>query len=362
MDYFFDVNRLPSFLVPFVTLSYPVDPPENPDSFPGSSYYDIGYRDPCLIVTLIAVMAILRDASRLFILEPFANWKLTRDWRRKQIVKSGSATPDPKASVNHSVDGNGNGKVNLTTTIGNAEKLMADRPADNSIEARRIRHAVIRFAEQGWQAVYYLAQWSLGIYIHYQLPSNLWVGYPHIPLAGIVKLYYLMQISLYVHAVLLLNAEAPRKDHWQMMTHHIVTIILIVASYSYNLTRVGCAIMVLMDWCDIFLPLAKMLRYLSYQTACDVTFVWWMLSWFVTRHVLFCKIIASAHWDVRDQLEFGWWPERRYWLTRDVLNIFVSLLVILEIIQSIWSYLIFCVAYRVLKGEGAEDSRSDDEG
>lgn len=63
-----------------------------------------------------------------------------------------------------------------------------------------------------------------------------------------------MQISLYVHAVLLLNAEAPRKDHWQMMTHHVVTIILIVASYAYNFTRIGCLIMVIMDWCDIFLP------------------------------------------------------------------------------------------------------------
>jgi acyl-CoA-dependent ceramide synthase len=38
------------------------------------------------------------------------------------------------------------------------------------------------------------------------------------------------------------------------MTHHVVTIVLIVASYAYNFTRVGCLIMVLMDWCDIFFP------------------------------------------------------------------------------------------------------------
>lgn len=91
-------------------------------------------------------------------------------------------------------------------------------------------------------------------YIHYFLPASLWVGYPHIPLPGIIKAYYLMQMSLYLHLVLLLNAEAPRKDHWQMMAHHIVTIVLIVASYTYNFTRVGCLIMVIMDWCDIFFP------------------------------------------------------------------------------------------------------------
>ena len=74
-----------------------------------------------------------------------------------------------------------------------------------------------------------------------------------------------MQISLYVHLVLLLNAEAPRKDYWQMMTHHVVTIVLIVASYWYNFTRVGCSIMVLMDWCDIFLPVPASFV-LSFQT------------------------------------------------------------------------------------------------
>ncbi len=121
-----------------------------------------------------------------------------------------------------------------------------------------------------------------------------------------------------------------------------------------------------------------MLRYLSYQVACDVTFVWWVLSWFVTRHVLFCKVIASAYWDVPTQLD-GSRPERGYNLTKEVHEVFVSLLIILEvsalfhphftlqfncpcqIIQSIWSYLICGVAYRVLKGEGADDSRSDSE-
>jgi acyl-CoA-dependent ceramide synthase len=283
MNALFDPNRLPSFLLPFVSLSYSVDPPVNPDSFPNSSYYDIGYLDGCLVITLIAIMAILRDAARLFLLEPIANWMLTRDWRRRQALKSGSATPNSKAS---SVVGiNSNGKAHgPVTTIGNAEKVVTDRPAERSPEARRIRHAVIRFAEQGWLAIYYLCQWSLGIvrlpyhllwatrllicaiqYIYYYLPSNLWAGYPHIPLAGIVKLYYLMQISLYVHLVLLLNAEAPRKDYWQMMTHHVVTIVLIVASYWYNFTRVGCSIMVLMDWCDIFLPVPASFV-LSFQT------------------------------------------------------------------------------------------------
>lgn len=57
-----------------------------------------------------------------------------------------------------------------------------------------------------------------------------------------------------MHQMLILNAEARRKDHVQMMAHHIITVILMVTSYFTNFTRVGCVIMVLMDWCDIFLP------------------------------------------------------------------------------------------------------------
>jgi acyl-CoA-dependent ceramide synthase len=160
MDYF-DLNRLPSILVPFVTLSYSVDPPINPDSFPDSSYYDIGYRDVCLIVTLIAIMAILRDAARL-LLEPLAYWELTRDWRRRKALKS-SSTPDSKQSSNDTVSHNANSKINGCVTINSREKLFADRPPENSRELRRIRHATSRFGEQGWQAIYYTTQWSLGM-------------------------------------------------------------------------------------------------------------------------------------------------------------------------------------------------------
>ena len=74
-----------------------------------------------------------------------------------------------------------------------------------------------------------------------------------------------------------------------------------------------------------------MLQYLQAQPACDIAFVWWMLSWFVTRHLLFCKVIASAYWDAPNQIEFGWWPERGHWLTREVHKGFVFLLVILEV-------------------------------
>ena len=71
----------------------------------------------------------------------------------------------------------------------------------------------------------------------------------------------MLQTAFYTHQILILNAEARRKDHWQMMTHHIITVALLWISYYTNFTRVGCIIMLLMDWCDIFLPVSTWQNY-----------------------------------------------------------------------------------------------------
>lgn len=87
-------------------------------------------------------------------------------------------------------------------------------------------------------------------------PVGVWINYPHIPLAGPLKFYYLTQTAFYMHQMLILNAEARRKDHWQMMTHHVATVVLMILSYFYNYTRVGVLVMLLMDTADVFFPVS----------------------------------------------------------------------------------------------------------
>ena len=109
-------------------------------------------------------------------------------------------------------------------------------------------------------------------YVHWNLPTSVWnpvavwENYPHIPLAGPLKFYYLTQSAFYLHQILILNAEARRKDHWQMMTHHVITVVLMLGSYFYNYTRIGCLIMMLMDLCDIYLPVSLLMSLVSYSS------------------------------------------------------------------------------------------------
>jgi very-long-chain ceramide synthase len=84
--------------------------------------------------------------------------------------------------------------------------------------------------------------------------NELWIGWPKREIAGIMKGYMLAQLGFWVQQILVINIEERRKDHWQMFSHHIITISLIYASYRFTHTRVGNLILVLTDVVDIFLP------------------------------------------------------------------------------------------------------------
>ncbi|KAF8556059.1 longevity-assurance protein [Imleria badia] len=348
---------LPSFLVPFVTLSYPTSPPAHPDSFHDSLYYATGILDVCVVLSCITVMAVLRDITRIYLTEPFAKWKLTHDWERSQREKI-KVNGVPQGSVNGSSVPNG---IASPKNGEHAPRTMSKR------DARKIQRSILRFGEQGWSFIYFTVSFTFGVYVHRNLPTrvldpiDLWLNYPHVPLAGTVKFYYLTQIAFYLHQVFILNAEARRKDHVQMIAHHIITIALMVASYAYNFTRSGCLSMVLMDCSDVFLPLAKMLRYINLRTLCDVTFVVFVVSWFITRHVLAIIIIKSALVDSVRLVPEMWAPEKGNYFSPFVIKTLNVFAISLEVLQVIWFGMICRAAYRVLTGQGASDDRSDEE-
>ncbi|KAK7061675.1 putative longevity assurance proteins LAG1/LAC1 [Favolaschia claudopus] len=333
------------WLVPFYTLSYRTDPPARTDSFHDSTYYTTGVKDVFFIISCMALMAVLRDLLRLNVFEPFAKWKLTRDLKYKQSkLSNGSSNGQPNGNGHHA-----NGVISKK-------------------EQKLIHRSVIRFAEQGWSAVYYPIQWGFGLYVNYYLPNRiftpetLWRNYPHTPLAAPVKLYYLTQTAFYTHQMLILNAEAPRKDHWQMMAHHVITVFLMGLSYFFNFTRVGSLIMFLMDLCDIFLPIAKMCRYMNLSDlVCDSLFGSFVISWFATRHVLFAVVIYSTYTDLPRIVGLEWAPERGRFLSREYWIIFCACLTALQVIQLIWFGTICRVVWEVITGGKADDVRSDEE-
>ena len=138
---------------------------------------------------------------------------------------------------------------------------LAARPTPRrspSIAPHPTPRTATRFAEQAWSVSYYSISFSIGLYIALNSPCwgdlrELWAEYPQIESDGFFKGYYLVEMAFWLQQVFVLNIEARRKDFWQMLCHHIVTCTLIFMSYTYNVTRVGNAILCTMDFSDILL-------------------------------------------------------------------------------------------------------------
>ncbi|OTA99999.1 hypothetical protein M426DRAFT_324652 [Hypoxylon sp. CI-4A] len=255
------------------------------------------------------------------------------------------------------------------------------------------RKEITRFSEQAWMLVYYSFFWSLGLYLYARSPyfmnmGELWTGWPNRELDGLMKAYLLAQWAFWIQQVLVIHIEERRKDHYQMLIHHFITITLISACYYYHHTRVGNLILVIMDVVDLFLPLAKCLKYLGYSRLCDATFGVFMVSWFVARHIFYLMTCYSIYKDTPEIINFGCYhgpnsnltgpepapdgwghyiepfrdPQGTVCFNASVQWGFLYCLLALQVLTIFWFFMIIQVAIRVLRGDGADDTRSDDEG
>ncbi|KAK4074494.1 uncharacterized protein Triagg1_5090 [Trichoderma aggressivum f. europaeum] len=249
-----------------------------------------------------------------------------------------------------------------------------------------------RFTEQAWLLVYYLVFWPTGVYLYYNSPAwlnmrELWTDWPNREMGGLMKWYMIAQWAFWLQQIIVINIEDRRKDHWQMFSHHIITTALISSCYCYHHTRVGMFILVIMDVVDLFLPVAKCLKYCGYTTLCDYVFALFMVSWFVARHVFYIMVCWSIYAHTLEIMPNGCFvgpndslvgpleaPAGFTYLIEPFFNstgrvcynktvkwAFLTPLLLLQGITIFWFTMIVRVALKVLSGGGAEDTRSDDE-
>ncbi|OTA00675.1 sphingosine N-acyltransferase lac1 [Trichoderma parareesei] len=273
---------------------------------------------------------------------------------------------------------------------GTMEYILAPLGRLNGISKRK---DVTRFSEQAWLLVYYAVFWPTGVYLYYNSPAylnlrELWTDWPNREMGGLMKWYMLAQWAFWLQQIVVINIEDRRKDHWQMFSHHLITTALISSCYCYHHTRVGMFILVIMDVVDLFLPLAKCLKYCGFSTLCDVTFGLFMVTWFIARHVFYLAVCWSIYAHTPEIMPNGCFagpnsslqgpfeaPSGFTYLIEPFFNstgrvcynetvkwAFLTPLLLLQGITIFWFCMIVRVAIKVLRGDGAEDTRSDDEG
>lgn len=256
----------------------------------------------------------------------------------------------------------------------------------------RSKKAKVRFAEQAWILLYAGLFWCIGMNLLVNSPywlnlRELWRNWPVREMGGLHKWYYLVEFAFWLQQIVVVNIEERRKDYLQMFAHHLFTCALIFASYGYHQSRVGHLILVIMDPVDILLSGAKLLKYLKFQLLCDIAFGAFIVVWFITRHIFYLIVCWSIYKHIPEEISYGCYsgsdsnlhgpqpvPNDFDHLTqpfRDPVGLvcwneniswaFLGMLLGLHGLVLMWFAQIVRIAYKVLSGQGAEDTRSDDE-
>ncbi|MCJ1354040.1 MAG: sphingosine N-acyltransferase lag1 [Icmadophila ericetorum] len=247
-----------------------------------------------------------------------------------------------------------------------------------------------RFAEQGWLLFYDGISFSMGMYLivssSYWLNfRELWVEWPGRYINGQLKWYYLVQLAFWLQQLVSINLEARRKDYTQMLSHHVVTCVLLYATYVYRWTKTGNVVMCIMDVVDFLLPLAKMLKYRGHETACNAAFGLFLTVWVISRHIIYNLLCHSIYRDVPGVMDYGCYsgatglPQDpntlgvwRYvapfldqsstiCLDKKIKWTFLGMLIVIQSLSLLWFSMIARVAYQIVRDGEGKDVRSSDE-
>ncbi|XP_022897816.1 LAG1 longevity assurance homolog 2-like [Olea europaea var. sylvestris] len=169
-------------------------------------------------------------------------------------------------------------------------------------------------------------------------------------------LIYMCQCGFYIYSIAaLLTWETRRRDFSVMMSHHVVTVILIAYSYMARFFRIGAVILALHDASDVFLEAAKVFKYSENELGASVCFGLFAISWFTLRLVLFpFWVIRSSSYYSCEVLNLS----EPYHIA--IYYVFNTMLLMLLVFHVYWWILICLMIRRQLKNRGkvGEDIRS----
>lgn len=235
---------------------------------------------------------------------------------------------------------------------------MTERQVQYWLKRKRLygkANTMTKFCETGWRCFYYSVAFTYGAIILRNKPwlwniQQCWYNYPHHDVPRGVWWYYMVELAFYWSLSFSQFVDVKRKDFVEMFLHHVVTISLLSFSWTCNLHRCGSLVLLVHDFADIFLELAKMCHYAKFNTACDVVFAFFTVSWIVTRlGLLPTWILYSSIMEAPQIVQM--FP---------AYYIFNALLSVLLVLHVIWTYFILKLPYNaLLTTEKKKDTRSD---
>ncbi|XP_063068723.1 ceramide synthase 6-like [Engraulis encrasicolus] len=195
-----------------------------------------------------------------------------------------------------------------------------------------------RFCDSMWKFAFYVYIFTYGVRYLKQTPwlhntRECWHNYPNQPLTVEVHYYYLLELSFSLSLLMPQLTHVRRKDFLLTLTHHFLSVSLIVFSYVSNMVRAGTLVMCVHDSAEVLLEASKMAKYARFKRFCNLLFVVFTLIFITSRLALYpawvLKTTVFESWSL-----LGLFPS--WWL----LN---GMLMLLLMLHCLWTYLILRV-------------------
>lgn len=214
-----------------------------------------------------------------------------------------------------------------------------------------------KFCDSGWHFIFYATSFTYGLHVMWNKPwfhktIECWKEWPKQNVTNDIYWYYLIELAFYWSLIFTLVKDPKRADFYQMLVHHIATIVLMNFSWMVNFVRIGTLVLIVHDVADPLLELAKMVNYLKWKRTTDFVFLVFAISWIVSRHIIFpYAILYSTTFEILSV--FGEATFFNYFF-----NFFLYLLLALGFM---WTYHLFKAVYKKLSQGELKDNRSDSE-
>lgn len=319
-----------------------------PGSRPNINYAD--YKELLWSIPMAIALFVVRYYCENCIFSTFGQWLGVKSERSNKRL-----TPNQtlEAAYNKKCK-----RLDDDTIIGLTKQLesMSRREIERWWRLRRARDkpTVIRkFCESSWRCLYYTCSFLFGLFVLWDKPwlwdvGHCWLDYPHHSVDIGLRSYYLVSLSLYLSLLVSQFFDVKRKDFWMMFVHHFVSASALSISWISHFHRIGSLVLLYHDFADVFLEATKTAKYAKCQKLCDILTALFVFAWTISRMILYprlvyCCVIKSIH-------------SRRVTVVSRVL---LCLLVLLQCMNIVWTYMIYSMAYTALKhGKVKKDYRS----
>ncbi|XP_037786070.1 ceramide synthase 6-like isoform X1 [Penaeus monodon] len=214
---------------------------------------------------------------------------------------------------------------------------------------------VEKFNDCAWQALYYSLYCVMGFVVLWDKAwlwdiKHCWYDYPEQSVDNDIWWYYMTALGFYWCMTLTHFIQHQRKDSLQMFIHHVLTIMLIVFSWTVNFVRLGSLVLIVHECADIPMLFAKMSKLFGRRDLMDKFFVVFVLLWLSTRTGLFpLWILNNSLFEAHVILDVELIP---------VYYIFNGMMLTLFLIHVVWTYLILRILVTKLLDHKLEDLRS----